>query len=104
MGYAPGMEASSARSPAPGRLALLQEFVNSAELPDGDDELATGDAAARWLSRHRTVLTRPVSERERRRLVDVREGLRLVLTAHAGARVGSEVTAALTRQLNGAVL
>jgi predicted RNA-binding Zn ribbon-like protein len=90
--------------PAPGRLALLQEFVNSVELPDGIDELATTAAATRWLTAHHTVLTRPLAEKERRRLVDVREGLRTVLMAHAGAHVGSDVTTSLTRQLNGAVL
>ena len=98
------MDESAPRTPAPGRLHVLQEFVNSAALPDGPDELATAAAAAQWLNGHRTVLTRAVSERERKRLVDIREGLRTVLTAHAGATVGSEVTAALTRQLNGAVL
>src|SRR2546422_1691808 len=104
MPYACGMQAAGPRSPAPGRLGLLQEFVNSAELPDGEDELATTAGAGRWLTDHHTVLTRPISERERRRLVEVREGLRTVLTAHAGARVGYDVMAALTRQLNGAVL
>ena len=99
-----GMEESEPRTPAPGRLGLLQEFVNSVELPDGDDELATAAAATRWLTNHHTVLTRPLTETERKRLVDVREGLRTVLMAHAGAQIGSDVRAALTRQLNGAAL
>jgi predicted RNA-binding Zn ribbon-like protein len=92
------------RSPAPGRLALLQEFVNTHELPDGDDALATTASTARWLTGHQILLTRPLTEKERRRLVDVREGLRTVLTAHTGAQVSSDVTATLTRHLNGAVL
>src|SRR5438105_12306621 len=92
------------RSPAPGRLALLQEFVNTHELPDGDDALATTTSAARWLTGHQILLTRPLTEKERKRLVDVREGLRTVLTAHTGAQVSNDVTATLTRQLNGAVL
>jgi predicted RNA-binding Zn ribbon-like protein len=99
-----GMEEAEPRTPAPGRLGLLQEFVNSVELPDGDDELATAAAATRWLTAHHLLLTRPLTEKERKRLLDVREGLRTVLMAHAGAQVSSDVTAALTRQLNGAAL
>jgi len=98
------MEEPEPRLPAPGRLGLLQEFVNSVELAEGDDELATAAAATRWVSDHHTVLTRPLTEKERKHLVDVREGLRTVLMAHAGAHVGSDVMAALTRQLNGATL
>ncbi|TMB91279.1 MAG: hypothetical protein E6J45_06675 [Chloroflexi bacterium] len=99
-----GMEEAKPRTPAPGRLGLLQEFVNTVDLPDGDDALATAAAATRWLTDHRTVLTHPLTEKERKRLVDIREDLRTVLMAHAGAHVGSDVTASLTRQLNGAAL
>lgn len=95
---------SSARAPAPGGLALVQAFVNSIELPDGGDELATADAATEWLRNHRVELRKPLSETERRRLVNVREGLRVLLTAHTGEVVETSVAEHLTRQLNAAVL
>jgi predicted RNA-binding Zn ribbon-like protein len=95
---------SGGRAPAPGGLALVQTFVNSVELPDGDDELATADAATEWLRNHQVELPRPVSETERRRLVNVREGLRVLLTAHTGEVVDTSVAENLTRQLNAAVL
>jgi predicted RNA-binding Zn ribbon-like protein len=90
------------RAPAPGRLSLVQEFVNSVELPDGEDELATADQATRWLGLHQTALARPMSEAERRRLVNVREELRVLLTAHAGSSVDQAVFDRLTHLLNGA--
>jgi predicted RNA-binding Zn ribbon-like protein len=95
---------SSARAPAPGGLALVQAFVNSVELPDGDDELATADAATEWLRDHQVELRRPVTDAERRRLLNVREGLRVLLTAHTGEVVDTSVAENLTRQLNAAVL
>jgi predicted RNA-binding Zn ribbon-like protein len=95
---------SSGRAPAPGGLALVQALVNSIELPDGDDELATADAATEWLRDHQVELRRPVTETERRRLLNVREGLRVLLTAHTGEVVDTSVGENLTRQLNAAVL
>jgi predicted RNA-binding Zn ribbon-like protein len=95
---------SSGRAPAPGGLALVQTFVNSIELPDGDDELATPDAATEWLRNNQVELRRAVTESERRRLVNVREGLRVLLTAHTGEVVDTSVAENLTRQLNAAVL
>ena len=74
---------SPSRPPAPGRLALVQAFLNSIDLETGDDELATPSGATAWLATHGG---RAVSgEAERGRLVQVREGLRAVLEAQDDA-------------------
>ena len=36
-------------TPAPGELALVQRFINTAELDVGTDELADADGLAAWL-------------------------------------------------------
>ena len=33
------MSGTDHRDPAPGSLALVQKFINSTEMPDGEDEL-----------------------------------------------------------------
>jgi predicted RNA-binding Zn ribbon-like protein len=98
------MDEPEPRAPAPGRLSLVQEFVNSVELPDGEDELGTAEAATQWLRHHNQRLAHKLTDAERRRLVNVREGLRVLLTAHSGEHVDGEVASDLTRQLNAAVL
>lgn len=73
------------RSPAPSQLALLQEFLNTADAGSGTDQLGTRESMQRWLASHR--LTAPHSEfdeRDRRRLVEVRDALRLLVSADAG--------------------
>jgi len=66
---------------APDRLALIQEFVNSVELPDGVDELGSAETAASWLCAHDAV-TASLSPGDVQRLVDTREALRDLLEAH----------------------
>ena len=69
------------RAPAPGRLALLQAFVNSVDLELDTDDLSNSKAATAWLNAH-GVGARRLSEVDRRRLVAVREGLRELLASH----------------------
>ncbi|TME49452.1 MAG: hypothetical protein E6I55_01910, partial [Chloroflexi bacterium] len=88
---------------APGRLELVQEFVNSAELPDGDDELASSTAAAAWLRRHGAGVGR-ITDAERRRLTDVREALRSLLQGNAGHAVEPNAASLLTSTFNDAGL
>ena len=88
---------------APGRLELVQEFVNSAELPDGDDELASSTAAAAWLRRHGAGVGR-ITDAERRRLTEVREALRSLLQGNAGHAVEPNAASLLTSTFNDAGL
>jgi predicted RNA-binding Zn ribbon-like protein len=76
---------SSPEKAAPQPLYLVQRFVNSIDLEDGEEELTSPDALRRWLA-ERGLMQReePVSEADLRRAVDVREGLRSLLLANNG--------------------
>ena len=68
---------------APEPLRLVQQFVNSADLETGEDDLATPAALGDWLAAR--GLASPgtaVSAADRRRAIDVREGLRALLFTH----------------------
>ena len=70
---------------APEPLRLVQQFVNSADLDRGEDELESPAALADWFGRHELLPSgTEVSATEHRRAIDVREGLRAVLFAHNG--------------------
>lgn len=76
---------SSAISPAPGDLRIVQAFVNTRDLEDETDELATTEGLAQWLVRWRLIDRREaVTAAERRQAVELREGLRELLYANNG--------------------
>src|SRR5919199_400746 len=85
--------------PAPGELALVQDFVNTRNYFHGGDLLGDAQEATRRLAGR--GLLKPgerIGEAERRRLVDFREALRGLLMAHngilpsAGAEALNELT------------
>ncbi|MFN2582458.1 MAG: CGNR zinc finger domain-containing protein [Candidatus Dormibacteria bacterium] len=85
---------------APGPLGLVEAFVNTVHLEDGDDSLPTPEAATAWLRRY-GVAVESVSEAERARLIQLREALRDVLESNDGRAVGAERVEQVTRMLNG---
>ena len=91
------------KAPAPGSLALLQEFINSVELPDGVDELGTETLASAWLQA-KAGMVLPVSASDLRRLVATRETLRDLLEAHTGENVDPAVAVRLEKLLSHAPL
>jgi hypothetical protein len=91
------------RTPAPGSLLLVQQFLNSTEMPDGVDELGTAHDAAAWLTMNTGVSMR-VSEKDRARLVATREALRDLLEAHTGENVEAGVRVRLQKLLGHAPL
>ena len=95
------MEQPADRLPAPGRLALVQEFVNSADLEEGTDQLADVATATGWLRRHHPDARHRLDEDQRRRLIDVRESLRSVLHVHNGEAVDQPASARLDGLLAG---
>jgi predicted RNA-binding Zn ribbon-like protein len=97
------MSAPESRDPAPGSLALVQKFINSTEMPDGDDELRTPVLAAAWL-RDATGSDLTVSDRDLDRLIATREALRDLLEAHTGENVDPAVTVRLQKLLGHAPL
>ncbi len=86
------------RTPAPGSLQLVQQFLNSTEMPDGVDELRTAPLAAAWLTRA-TGQSVEVSEKDRARLIATREALRDLLEAHTGENVDPGVRVRLQKLL-----
>jgi predicted RNA-binding Zn ribbon-like protein len=71
--------------PAPGPLALVQDFVNTRNYFHGGDLLGDAEEATRRLT-ERGLLKKgeSVGESERRRLVSLREALRGLLLVHNG--------------------
>ncbi|MET9374513.1 CGNR zinc finger domain-containing protein [Streptomyces sp. NPDC003035] len=74
------------REVAPGRLALVQSFVNSVNVEFGPDEFASVAGLARWMERQGfpTGALAP-SEPDRREAVEVREALRALMRENNGA-------------------
>ena len=71
--------------PAPGSLALVQDFVNTRNYLQGGDLLGTaGEATAKLAERGLLAEDERLGEADRRRLVAFREGLRGLLLAHNG--------------------
>lgn len=66
---------SSSRALAPGGLGRLQAFGNSARFLYDEDAFADVDGARKWLRAHEMAVPE-LTERELRRLVEVREGIR----------------------------
>ncbi|SFK83899.1 CGNR zinc finger domain-containing protein [Amycolatopsis sacchari] len=83
---------SYSRPGAPGALALLETFCNSARFLYGEDAFADVPSAEKWLREH-GMRVPALTERELRRLVEVREAIRdhlggespAVLNRHARA-------------------
>lgn len=93
---------------APGQLALVQAFVNTADIEASTDELTSPTALAGWLA-GAGLLSEPAQRASQDDLalaLGIRETLRAVLRAHAGhgtagpaaAQLGS-VSAGLSTQL-----
>ena len=74
------------REPAPGDLALVQAFVNTADLESGLDEFSAAESLQGWLLSHGLVEPgSSVNEADRRIVIQVRESLRaLAMANHHG--------------------
>jgi predicted RNA-binding Zn ribbon-like protein len=97
------MDPEPERPPAPGRLALVQDFVNSVELPDGDDRFATVAGAAGWLQEHNVAGASTVTSKDCERIIGLRESLRAVLT-HGGDADVSAARSKLEQELSAATV
>ena len=84
---------------APGRLELVQQFVNSVDFESGREEFGSAEALRAWLA-ERDLMSAddPVTEGDVRRAIDVREGLRALLLANNGG----ELDKAAVERLEGA--
>jgi predicted RNA-binding Zn ribbon-like protein len=85
---------------APAELELVREFVNTLDIEDATDALATPAGAQGWLAAHALADAQgTLVEEDRRRLVDVREALReLLLANNLGEAPPAEAIAVLNEQ------
>lgn len=91
------------RAPAPGDLRLVQAFLNTVDLEDGPDRLATPEGFRRWLATHELPGgDRDVSADDLRRAVAVREALRRLAACNNGAAVDPAAIAVLNAQCDSA--
>ncbi len=87
---------------AAGQLEILREFVNSLDLPDGPDRLATAGEASAWCRAH--GLPSSLSRSGVERLRAFREALRNVLFANNGECDERQAWSALEPYVRGAKL
>ena len=92
------MEASTLTwsRPAPGELAVLQRFVNTADLESRTDELADPERLAAWM-REAGLADEDAQfdEADRERLIAFREALRRLLLSHNGGELAPGTVATL---------
>jgi predicted RNA-binding Zn ribbon-like protein len=104
MGSLPGRTAATDPhiGQAPGRLALLQAFVNTLDIEQATDELASPEALGRWL-RSAGLFSDQAGSADPARLaeaadlavaVELREALRAVLRSHVTRTPGTATVAA----------
>jgi predicted RNA-binding Zn ribbon-like protein len=98
-------EASEDRERAPGRLALVQDFINSLELESDLEALPDAAALDGWL-RGRGLLApdERIADGDLERARAFREALRELLVERAHGDVRAETVAALNRAADGATL
>ncbi len=90
------------RQPAPGALALVQDFVNTAELPGGYDELADVPATVAWLAARGYAVS--PDEAHLRRIVETREHLRALIAVNSGQELAPGSATRLARLLDAAAV
>jgi predicted RNA-binding Zn ribbon-like protein len=101
----PPLRTGDSRKPAPDDLVLVQGFVNTRDLEDGDEDLPDAPALGRWLAHYGLMPAgTTVSDSDYRQAIRVREALRAVLVAgnggdHDPAAVDTLNTAAKTAEL-----
>jgi predicted RNA-binding Zn ribbon-like protein len=95
------------RPKAPGRLELLQRFVNSHnhDLPADWDRIGTGAKAAEWLRGKGLVAPGArVTDADAARLRELREAIRALALAHHGGPPDAAAIALVRRAARGTVL
>ncbi len=76
------------RETAGGAIGLVQAFVNSVDLEDGPEELASPQALAGWLDAHGLLPGGAVADTEDlKHAIALREALRGLVGAHSGGAV-----------------
>ncbi|BDZ46863.1 CGNR zinc finger domain-containing protein [Naasia aerilata] len=89
------------RAPAPGRLALVQSFVNTIDLEDGteSDEFSTLDGLTAWADRAGVVAPPSLTDEDRELAVRLREDIRRLAREHSGLENAEPAEDRLERDL-----
>ncbi|MEU8353637.1 MULTISPECIES: CGNR zinc finger domain-containing protein [Streptomyces] len=90
------MNEPGTRAPAPGELALVEHFVNTLDVETGRDDLAAPDGLAAFFREHGPDTPAP-DDCDPAELRVLREALRAVCHAHAGADLPAAAAGALER-------
>jgi predicted RNA-binding Zn ribbon-like protein len=91
----------SSRLPAPGRLLVVQDLINTLDVEAGEDELATPGAATSWLQvRGLLEPGEHLDDEGLRALVEVREALRDLACVNSGAELPTGALATLEHHSN----
>jgi predicted RNA-binding Zn ribbon-like protein len=88
------------RPKAPGRLALLQRFINSHnhDFPPEWDRIGTPESAQAWLERKRLVAPGDrISDADAARLRELREAIRALVIANPGGRPDAAATVVIRK-------
>lgn len=86
------------RQTAPSPLDLVQAFVNTVDLEDGKETLASADDLGAWLASHGLVGDGDrVRRKDLRRALEVREALRSLLVANHHGELAPEAITTLNR-------
>ncbi len=83
--------------PAPGDLALVQAFVNTADFEHGSDELSTPQALADWLAGCGLGEAPELGPADLKLAIEAREALRSALLVNTGAEETEEIVSRLDR-------
>ena len=83
------------QNPAPGELELVREFVNTLDLEDGEEQLASAEALAAWLAEHGLDPDPRPSASDLDRTIRVREAVRGLLLANNGRPLPADAAAEL---------
>lgn len=75
----------SQRTPAPGRLALAQSFLNSVDYEEGIERFGTSESVQAWFVAHELIGPNVrISVSDRARVIEVREAVRDLVGANSG--------------------
>jgi predicted RNA-binding Zn ribbon-like protein len=97
------VEQPEERDPTPPGLRLVRDLINTLDVGEGADALATADGLAAFAHDH--GLTGPMpAKQDLPDVIRLREGLRAACLAHTGARVPEETVAGLAALLRRAHL
>lgn len=97
--------ASASDRPAPGDLAVVQAFINTADLMHHADEIAQPDALARWFEEHGLGIgDLAPTHADVRRAAELREALRKLASVNSGASIDREAVDVANRAIRSAQL